>query len=271
MLPGASEILKVTVDDIFADARASVVCLVPTLVSSGIVFAAVYSMTQALTRADATFPDQMQDIEAEVVGPIILAGLVVAVLAVIGWLWTAVAWHRMIALGERPGWAFPKWTGSRMMGYLGRAILIALLVGVLSATMIAIGALFAPELAAIPSEPGFDQPEQLGPLALFLQFVIGALLYGIYLRLALILPAHAIGQPLNLHQAWEATRGGYIRLFLPLGVLLSAVEFVFTLISALVSFGGVFDIIAFGVMTLVGIGVVTRLYMALFSDDPSPV
>lgn len=271
MFPGAGEILKITVDDIFADARASVVCLVPTLLSSGLVLAALYAMTRALTQAEAGFPDQLEDLGVKVVGPIILAGLVVVVLAVTGWLWTAVAWHRMIALGERPGWAFPTWTGSRMMGYLGRTILIGLLVGVLAATMTAIGALFSPELAANPSGPGFDQPERLGPLALALQFVIGALLYGIYLRLALILPAHAIGRPLNLHQAWEATQGGYLRLFLPLGVLLSAVEFVFTLISALVSFGGVFDIIAFGVMTLVGIGVLTRLYMTLFPADTAVV
>jgi hypothetical protein len=126
-------------------------------------------------------------------------------------------------------------------------------------------------LGATSSNTGFDQPQQLGTLALVLQFVIGALLYGIYLRLALILPAQALGQPLNLHQAWEATRGGHLRLFLPLGVLLAVVEFAFTFIASLVSFNGVFEVLAFGVMTLVGIGVLTRLYMTLFLTEAPPV
>jgi hypothetical protein len=270
VLPGAAEMLKVTVDDIFADARASVVCLVPTLLSTGLVFAAIYTLTNALTSDDATSWFHVSEIDPETVGPIILGGIFVAVLAVTGWVWTALAWHRMIALGEKPGWALPKWPGGRMLGYLGRSILIGLLIGVLAATMTAIGGLFAPELAATSSEVGFDQPQELGLFARVLQFVIGALLYGIYLRLALILPAQALGQPLNLHQAWEATRGGHLRLFLPLGVLLAVVEFVFTLISSLVSFGGVFDVLAFGVMTLVGIGVLTRLYLTLFPSEAPP-
>jgi hypothetical protein len=271
MFTGPQVILQTTVDDIFSDPKASVVCAVPFLAANLLLTAAVYLLVLAtadVTQAQLDIPSPI------IVGLAVLAGLGLTILLVIGFLWTAVSWHRMIILGERPGAFLPVWPKGKIGGYLWRTILIGLL-GILAMILLGgIGAILAPETMVTIDGGQTDtlqtafpeEPEALSLRGILVGFVISAILYAVYLRLGMALPAQASGGSLTIGQAWEASQGSFFSLYLPLGALLSLIETVFTAITGLVSFGGVLDFIGYGVMTLLGIGVLTRLYTARFPE-----
>lgn len=145
------------------------------------------------------------------------ASLIVAALTPrLVWLmthcWTAVAWHRALLLGDRPGWL--PWVPADAVGsYL--AWMLALVVPV---TLLALGLgtglvvlVLDPEhpVEALVTVAGLlAQPGDAPAFALLLAAVLlaAALLGGwVTLRASPVLPAAAIGRPLGLGQAWRAT------------------------------------------------------------------
>lgn len=113
---------------------------------------------------------------------ILLTGLV----QLVAFLWIAVAWHRYVLLREGgEGWV-PALEGRLLLGYLGRSILIGLLVLAAFAIVATAIAPFAPAMA------------------LAIATIIGMVLT---YRLGLILPAGAVGRPMNVAEAWRATTG----------------------------------------------------------------
>lgn len=104
----------------------------------------------------------------------------------LAFVWIAVAWHRFVLLAEGGASWVPPLRGREMLGYLGRSILIVL---ILSAVGIATLLLVAPILPFVAI-----------PLVVILSIILSY-------RLGLILPAGAIGRPLTLTQAWQATKG----------------------------------------------------------------
>jgi glycopeptide antibiotics resistance protein len=140
-----------------------------------------------------------------------------------------------------------------------------------------VASLIAPNSPA-PTEDGvsgsyvFDGglPTDTSPVGIVVWLLVTGFVNGVFLRLSLILPAGAVGEALGLSEAWRRTKGHFIRLFLPLGILIALVPYTFTWITSLISFGGVLDFIAFGVVTLLGIGVLTRLYLLFFKQAADP-
>jgi hypothetical protein len=117
--------------------------------------------------------------------------LILGLAAIVASLWIAVGWHRFVLEEEYPeGW-LPRWHGSTLLRYLGRSILVGLVVvlGVLAA-FIPIGIF----LAVAPGVAGL--------------FAFGMIGLGAYLffRLGVALPAAAVGEPLSLREAWRATK-----------------------------------------------------------------
>lgn len=131
--------------------------------------------------------------------PVVLLMLV----ALFTWPMIAVAWHRFVLLGDRGQGA--------VNFHFGRREAIFLL------TSIFIGLLMLPSLIVIFTAAGLGEAGGAGAgLMLFLTIlalalIIAAIYYSI--RLLLLLPAVAIGEPLNARFVLDITRGNFWRLF----------------------------------------------------------
>ena len=124
--------------------------------------------------------------------PIVVVGLVTNI-------WIAVAWHRYVLLDEMPGAVVAPFNGERMLAYFGNSLRLFLI-----ALGIAIAVILVAVIAATLSrgaQASSDLLVQLAPL------VIYALIAIILYRLALILPASAVGKSIGLRDAWSATAG----------------------------------------------------------------
>ena len=132
--------------------------------------------------------------------------LIGVVLSVLAWCWAAVAWHRYVLLEEYPTGLLPVWRGDRVLGYLGRAILVGLLVAGAALMMgIGIGVVLMVS-------------QSLG-LALLLGFGLALGVSGVATRGGLIVPAAAIGAPLKLGESWDATAPVSGQILLPIIVI----------------------------------------------------
>ncbi|WP_136443358.1 hypothetical protein [Pacificoceanicola onchidii] len=107
--------------------------------------------------------------------------------AVVASLWIAVAWHRYVLLEERPeGW-LPKWHGGKILGYLGRSMLIGLVISLaILVTMLIVMVIPMVQLLILP----------------------GIVLAGSYFffRLGVMLPAGTVDQKLTIAESWTATK-----------------------------------------------------------------
>ena len=165
--------------------------------------------------------------------------------------WVAVAWHRYVLLGEAPtGWV-PAWPGSKILGYLLRSILLGLVV---MAVMIIIGfvigflaaALGMPSLSVLIVIIGL-------PLSLVMAF-----------RLSAILPAGAVGKPMGLKDAWQATSGQSGTVFLM--AIFLALGSVIVSLPSLISenpysmLNLIYTMVTGWFMAMVSVSVLTTLY-----------
>lgn len=270
----ATRIVRETVDDILGDLRGALVCMMPLVAASFVMFAGLYGIF-SLTPPEAFDATGQVDYTAEDAGIFALAMIVLLILFVVAWPWSAVAWHRKVVLREGTSSVFPRWQGGRILGYIGRTILVSVLALLASIPLLLLASAVVPNVVSQGNDGTAqsyeytmgDGPTDLSPLGLAMWLVLSGFIYGLFLRLSLILPAGAVGKRLGVGQVWEGTKGHFFSLFVPLGLLLSVISTVLSLIASLVSFGGVLDILTFGMVTLLGIGVLTRLYLHFFPWD----
>lgn len=181
-------------------------------------------------------------------------GLITAILAIVAFVWIAVAWHRYVLLDEVPAGQFPEFNSSRLLSYGGYSLLIGLIGFVLSFIVSAVVGIIAIPLLNVVGV------FITGLLALAAVLIVGY-------RLAPILPSIAIGKPITLRQAWEATNSANV----PIIVLavLSAVAalvidipaFVFAMAGPIGGFLAVLWTLATGwVKMIVGVSILTTLY-----------
>ena len=188
----------------------------------------------------------------------ILAIFVTAIAQGLAFLWIAVAWHRYVLLAEGGAGWIPAFHGGRILGYLGRSILIGLMVAcIFLAVTVAIGVFSPPAAVALAS---------------ILSLVVSY-------RLGMILPAGAIGKPVTIGEAWTATRGQSATM-----VLLAILTFLLSLlfqVPALLDGGSltpndvaagsagagpagivgvVYDLVASWILLLVGVSILSTLY-----------
>ena len=119
----------------------------------------------------------------------------------------AVAWHRLLILNERPGFSGSNVRTQNVWRYTGMAIVI-FLIGFLPAAVV----LFLTFFFLAPSTAG--HPPSAGSFAMIpVILVLYAVGTAVGLRLSLLLPARAVGNPgLTFKQAWNRTRGNTWRL-----------------------------------------------------------
>ena len=147
----------------------------------------------------------------------VLAGIVVSAIT---YCWAAVGWHRFVLLEEYGNGIVPKWHGSKVLSYLGRAFLIGLVVVVIAFLT---SLLLAGAVMAIPSQ-GFA-------FILATGWVLG--MTWVITRIGLILPAAALGQPMSIGESWQATKPVATDLLVPLLVIALAITLLNELIMLL--------------------------------------
>jgi hypothetical protein len=131
-------------------------------------------------------------------------------------LWIAVAWHRFILRVEEPQAILPAFHGQRILSYLGYSLLLII-------------------IAAIPALVfGFLGAKIVNALgnniltSLFAMLIVLVPVLLVTLRLCAVLPAAALGEPLGLRGAWDAT-GGTMVDFLMLAIIATVASVVIDL------------------------------------------
>lgn len=128
--------------------------------------------------------------EAMVSPGLALMVLVTALLGIVSSLWIAVAWHRYVLTGEAPIGVVPQWHGGLILAYLGRSLLIGLLI------LVAVVAAMIPVGVVMAAAPGAGVP---------LMLLLVALAAYLFFRFGVMLPAGAIDRKMTLREAWAAT------------------------------------------------------------------
>lgn len=128
------------------------------------------------------------------------------VLGIIAWCWAAVGWHRYVLLEEPAMGILPRWIGSRVFAYLGRVIVVGLvLVLALFGAGFVVGLIVT--IAPLPLVGGL-----LG---------LGLVIFAswLFVRIGLVLPAAALGEPLRIGESWAETRPVSGAIVLPIIVI----------------------------------------------------
>ncbi|MBL8595140.1 MAG: hypothetical protein JNK01_20815 [Devosia sp.] len=182
------------------------------------------------------------------------AGLLTLILALVAFVWIAVAWHRYILLDEMPAGQFPAFNGQRMISYGLYSIGIGVLGFLVSLVLAAIVGLVTVPLLGV-----------IGGVITSIVAIAAALI--IFYRLAPLLPAVAIGKQLTLGQAWEATNGANVPIIILAvlsaiaAVVIDIPAFVLAMAGPIGGFLALLWTLATGwVKMLVGVSILTTLY-----------
>lgn len=182
------------------------------------------------------------------------AGLLSGILAIVVFVWIAVAWHRYILLDEQPAGQLPAFNGRRMVNYGLYSIGIGFLGFIVSIVLAAIVGIIAVPLLGV-----------VGGMITGLIGLAAALI--IFYRLAPLLPAIAIGKPLTMGQAWEATNGANVPIII-LAVLSAVAALVIDIPAFILMNAGpiggflalLWTLCTGWVKMLVGVSILTTLY-----------
>jgi hypothetical protein len=273
----ALDIVRSTFDDILADLWTSLKISFPFLLVLGTVVAAGIGVTAfgfaTGTETGAVLADgtQMYDLGSGSV-ELIVALLVVGLpLLCFGFCSTAVAWHRYVMLAERPtGW-LPVWHGGLTWSYFWASFLLFILCAVvLVLPTAALGSWLDtyPDGSVFLDPFGLPDPLTLKnfAVALIFSFLAG----GFVLRMSVVLPALAVGQRLRFGEAWKrtsATEGDI--LFGLVSVIMMLAFGAMDFVTALVPDLGLMALMTLWIQIIVGIGIVTRLYMHVVRAEAS--
>jgi len=156
----------------------------------------IYLAQMAAAIAMGAAPNLMGAAEAEPTPEAAFATLVSALIFLVSTLWIAVAWHRFVLLGERPTGFVPALQAGRVLRYMGRSVLIALVVLAMAGVLgIAFGTLF---YALVPAP---------GAASLLTVLSVMVPILTVLYRLSAVLPGVALDRPTGLADGWVATTG----------------------------------------------------------------
>ena len=190
--------------------------------------------------------------DAAAAGPYLLT----AVVNLVASLWIAVAWHRYVLLSERPGGLLPRMHGAAMLGYLGRSILIGLLVALVIFVVsipLTLLAVVAPPLAAL-----------IPVTALFVAMIL-------FYRLSIVLPARAVDRRMTFREALAATEG-HSATVVVLALLTVGFSLLLQVPTMLDGSAGIITAVYQGVIgwigLMIGVSTLTALYGHLVEGRP---
>ena len=176
--------------------------------------------------------------------PIMLLGLFVG-------SWVAVSWHRFILLEETTGF-IPPISGRPIWPYLGRNIVIWLIITLIALPLFFIASLFA----VIPI---------LFPIAMS---IAGIAVVGLWFALGMSLPSIAIGKDMTLGDTFAASRPHFKTIFL-VALILIVFNFVVGLVVSIIPIiGGLLSLAAQWLFIMLAVSVLTTLHGHLIENRP---
>lgn len=178
---------------------------------------------------------------------LVVAGLSLLVFVVIFFSWMAVAWHRYVLLEERPQTLLPNLNGQYVKAYFWVACKYTLLVVACLAPVA-----FLVSWLLLASGFNLDTTK----LILGLIMIVG---YALMFRLALILPAAALGKPISLKESWRATNG-YFGALIVVAIASNLLRNLVGLFDGIGIFSLLLIVIVNWLSLAVGISVLTTLY-----------
>ena len=221
-------------------------------ISLPLLIAIVFSIEISAWNIENSGHGQDSELFFGVVGPVISV-----LIYAFATLWTAVSWHRFLLLDERPHGALPELHRAQVIGYLGRSILIMLVVAPFSIVGMIPTWLF--DTGSIPTALMFF-PLLMGLLGLWVSF-----------RICLVLPAVAVGKNISLRDAWQTSKpisGAIISLSLVTLVALIILNVIIDLMAS--SPGPLLGLVADGVVSwcqiLVSLSILSTLYAYLVEN-----
>ncbi|WP_170755500.1 hypothetical protein [Ruegeria lacuscaerulensis] len=220
------------------------ITLGPSLIATALTIALFFLIDIPWDQLDAStgaFPSTAAN------GSFAILVVCVAIFFVLTMFWIAVSWHRFILLTEYPSGIFPAFRFDRILAYLGRILLLGLLMGVA----------FLPMSVLLLATGG-------GAFSAAVMVVYAIFLIVAFYRLSVILPAAALGEPLSLSNAWGSTSsaGGAIIVLLVVNALFQfLVQMVFSLL-AIIPILGILLTLLFSmlVLPLINVSILTTMY-----------
>ncbi len=175
--------------------------------------------------------------------------LLMAVVMSIIMFWIAVSWHRFILLEEYPSGIFPTFRADRILAYLGRVLLLGLVMMIGYLPMALVFVVLGQSLAVV---------------SIILSVGYAVFLLISFYRLSIILPAAAIGSPITLGDAWNRTAGtaGAIVVLVIVAVLFQLLVQLALTMLAVVPILGVLLSVFFGtlILPMVNVSILTTMY-----------
>ncbi|UWQ79284.1 hypothetical protein K3725_18640 [Leisingera sp. S132] len=232
---------------VFRNLREAVqIALVPAAIAFGVLLA----LGATVGLSFSAFSDQavMEKMLVENSGSFAGGVIVFWLLIMITMLWIVVSWHRFVLLEEYPSGWVPAFRFDRMLSYFGHGLLMLL---VAFAMMIPV-MLFIMAVSAV------------SPVVSIIGMVVAylAVLVAMY-RLVPVLPAAAIGKPLKLREAWNATAGAnvtIIMLFLIMVAFQLLVQLAAAVLLLIPVIGAIIVFVAMLMLSLVSASVLTTFY-----------
>lgn len=177
--------------------------------------------------------------------------------------WVAVAWHRFILLEEYPG-LLPQIAGRPIWPYAGRSILYGFVTLIASLPLLLLVMALAMPLMMAGS----------GLAGILVFVLITGFMTFIWLRIAIALPAVAVGKPISMADAWGASKGMSGTIF-GVAFLLMGINGLATVLTAQVSailpiIGFVLDIALQWTVLMLGVSVLTTFYGHLVEGRDLP-
>ncbi|MFQ6546921.1 hypothetical protein AADZ90_003135 [Aestuariibius sp. 2305UL40-4] len=196
--------------------------------------------------------------------PVVAATVATLAILLFVFSWIAVLWHRFILLEEYPA-LLPRVPAASLWGYLWRTLLLGGLTMLLTIPAMW-AALLLIRLAMIDTAMGMV-------IGWGICLVCFALVLAIGLRLALILPAAAVGRPVSLRQSWAETRPACRTILVLSGLLILIKVAGWILVGRTLGptiVGAFAGLMIDWLMIFIGVSIVTTLYGHLIEGRPLP-
>lgn len=149
---------------------------------------------------------RFQPVEQGGEGAIPVLVLVCGLLAVFGFYWLAVGWHRFEVLGERPRGLMPRAPASFALGYFGRTLLVGLVTALLLMAVGLVGLFTADRVGKIYAFYYGELPYPVTIKNLILSSLLLSAAMAGALHVSLILPAGAVGRKIAMSDSSLALR-----------------------------------------------------------------
>jgi hypothetical protein len=188
---------------------------------------------------------------------LVLLALVAVLVVLVVFSWVAVAWHRYILKEEPPG-LLPPFRADLVWPYLGRSVLLALILIVAAIPLSLVLGLVAGSLGSVAA-------------AVVMGLALSLVLGWIGTRLSLVLPARAVDRPMTFGESWAATApasGAILAVVLILALLNMVLGTLFTAILGENLLSAILDLIVQWFTTMLGLSVLTTLYGHLVERRP---